>query len=219
MNVLNPEFQTDLLKVILQDHSFLINHRNLIDSNLFKDDIEKVIVDHVLRFFDKFNFTPSENSLLNYILDNGYESDSVKKALDKYYYETVKDIDYIIDSVYDFVKRNKLSSVILNCGRLLNDGKYDEIYNNIKEVVFNYNSDNDIGSLFWDEVKDVLDRIDIKESFIPTGLNELDEILEGGAARGTLNVIITPPNKGKSTLLVNLGKNAVLNGFNTDNTL
>jgi replicative DNA helicase len=59
----------------------------------------------------------------------------------------------------------------------------------------------------------VLDTIDRTEKVVPTGMASIDNMLFGGTTRGTLNVIITPPNKGKSTFLINIGKYAALSGF------
>jgi replicative DNA helicase len=212
MNVLSTEFQTELTKAILQDHSFLQTQRHLISIDLFKDDVEKVLIKNTLEFYDKYASTPSKNSLNSYLIKHSYNYDDVNKEIDNYYENKVTDIDYIKDYVCDFVKKNKLKDVILRCGKLLDSGNYDEIYDRVKEVVFGYDNNNEIGSMFIEEAKSVLKQIDSVESYIPTGFDEFDEIMSGGAARGTLNVIITPPNRGKSTFLINIGKNAVLTG-------
>lgn len=213
MNILSPEFQTELLKVILQDHSFLQNYRNIISVDLFKDNIERELVRYTLNFFDKYNNTPAKNSLYNFMISDNFDIEDVKKETDYYYKEEIDNIEYIKDSTVDFVKKNKLKDVILKCGKLLEKSQYDEIYKSVKDIVYGFNTDDDIGDFFWESKKQVLEQIDLQEPFIPTGINELDDVMSGGAVRGTLNVIMAPPNRGKSTLLINIGKNAVLNGF------
>ena len=213
MNVLTPEFQTSLTKAILQDHSFLPNYRSFIDKSLFKDDFEFVLVKYALSFFDKYKSTPSPGSLFNSIVKDGYVAEDLD-GMQSYYEDKVEDLDFIRDHVLDFIKKTRLRDVILNSNQLLDRGDYDSIYDSIKEVVFSHAGDDGIGSVFWEDKKSVLEQLDIVEPFIPTGINELDDVLNGGAIRGTLNVVITPPNRGKTTTLVNLGRNAVLQGRN-----
>lgn len=213
MNILSTEFQTELTKAILQDHSFLLTNRKFIGEGLFKDTFEHELIKKILVFFDKYNCSPSETSLFEMFIKDGYAAEDVKDSIHEYYLNPVKDISFITDSICDFVKRTRLRDIILNSVKLLDKGKYDKIYEDIKEAVFINTTGDDIGSLFWEDKKKVLENLDIIEPFIPTGFTELDTIMFGGCVRGTLNVVITPPNRGKTTTLVNLGKNAVLNGY------
>lgn len=212
MNVLNPEFQTDLLKVILQDHAFISTNRSIISIDLFNDETEKVLILYILKFYDKYTSVPSFNSLINFMTSENYDAEEIIDIIKPYYKDVVKNISFIEESICDFVKRSRLKNAILQCSNLLGEGNYDQIYKNIKDVVFSDLGD-DVGSFFWDNKQQVLTSMDSKEQNIPTGIHDIDDEMSGGAARGTLNVIITPPNKGKTTLLINIGKYAALEGF------
>ena len=119
-------------------------------------------------------------------------------------------IEYIENATIDFVKKSKFKDALIESTKLLDKSEYETIVKKVKEVFDEFTSGEDIGSLFWGDAKSVLKSLDVKEDSIPTGVHDLDDVLTGGAKRGTLHVVITPPNKGNSTLLVNVGKYAVL---------
>lgn len=214
MNLLNPEFQTSLTRAILQDHSFLKKHRNILHYNLFKDKLENEVIKYTISYFDKYNNTPSRNILIDFMSKDGFDIEDTNNKVGYLYDEKIKDITYISDSIRDFVKKTKLKDVLVNSVKLLDENKYDIIYRDVKNVITEFENEDDIGDLFWNSTKGVLQNLDVKGDYIPTGLHGIDEIISGGALRGTLNVVITPPNKGKTTFLVNIGKYAALNGFN-----
>lgn len=214
MNVLNPEFQTKLTQAILQDHAFLKKNRVNIDGSLFKDKLENEVIRYVLKYYDEYKCTPSREILSDFMHKEGsYDfEDTIEQV--GYLYEKTSDIEYIENATIDFVKKSKFKDALIESTKLLDKSEYETIVKKVKEVFDEFTSGEDIGSLFWGDAKSVLKSLDVKEDSIPTGVHDLDDVLTGGAKRGTLNVVITPPNKGKSTLLVNVGKYAVLNGFN-----
>lgn len=213
MDTLNPEFQTELARAILQDHSFLNKHRKLIDPVLFKDKVEHELIRNLLKYYDEYKSTPSRNVLFDYVSKTGYQIESLEEDCEHLYEDRAQDITYIADSLQDFVRKTRIKDTLLESMQLLEKGDYGGIYKKIKTSINDYDGFDDIGSYFWEEGKNILKSLDQQDDCIPTGLYELDEKMSGGAMRGTENVIVTPPNKGKTTTLINIGKYAVLNGY------
>jgi len=213
MQILGSDFQTNLTRLILQDSSFLLNHRGVIDIALFEDSVEKVLVKECLFFFDKYNSTPSDKTMQSILTKRNYLAEEIEDSLDKYYTVPVIDSNFVCDFICDFVRRMAVRDALLTCSDMLEEGNCDEILEIIKKAVFKGSNTNTAGSVFWDQIEKVIESIDVQEQFIPTGIASLDSILGGGMVRGTLNVIITPPSRGKSTVLVNLGRMAVLSGY------
>jgi replicative DNA helicase len=213
-NVLEPDFQTSLLKTIVQDTAFLSRHRALLEEKMFKDAGERDIAKRVIAFYDKYLSTPSKTSLVQVFTDEGFDRDDVKERIAPYYDNEIRNTDYIRDKTLEFVRKIRLQDTLVSCTRLLDAGDFSGILDSIRKVVGDFESGDDLGDLFWKNKKKVLQALDVKEDFIPTGLSWLDEALDGGPRRGTENVIVTPPNKGKTTMLVNIGKYAALAGFN-----
>jgi len=93
-----------------------------------------------------------------------------------------------------------------------NDGNYEQIVEIIKKAVM-VGTAPSVGHDFFEDVEARF--ITTKREVIPTGLSELDkkEILQGGAGKGELNVVLANTGVGKSHLLVALGANALKQGF------
>jgi len=213
MDTLNPEFQTELAKAILQDHAFLPKHRRLVNHKLFKDKTESEVMRHALDYYDKYKCVPFKNVLLDYMSHKGYDIESLDEGSAYLFDGEVHDLSYIADSLQEFSRKARIKDTLLESMDLLKKGDYASIYRKIKESVVDYEGFDDVGSFFWDDVKSTIIGMDRKEEYIPTGISDVDNRMSGGAIRGTENVIVTPPNKGKTTILINIGKYAVLNGF------
>ena len=209
---LTPEFQTELLKAILQDHSFLKQHRKILHEDQFQDHNERSLSSHVFDYYDKYKSTPDKGILFDYLGKNGYDIEDLDESTE-YLYKPARNITYISDSIKEFVKVSALRDALIESMDLLNDGNYDAINTTIRQASNKYEEMDDIGEMFFDDVKSILTSMDDTRQAIPTGIVELDDFMSGGGQRGTLNLIVTPPNKGKSTTLINFGKQAVFAGY------
>lgn len=213
MEILSPEFQKSTLRLMLQDASFLKRYRGIIDTNLFKDETDSEIVGCVLSFYDKYGSTPSHKSFELYLERVGYDITDSEEYLEQVFTEKVPNASFVEDSLKEFIRTTRLHDAMREGVELLKNKQYDALVDKIKKAAVSV-GDGELGRNLLDDTRRVLDSLDIKEVFIPTGLSRLDEKMGGGAVRGTLNVVITPPNRGKSTTLVNFGKNALLRGYN-----
>lgn len=211
---MTPEISENLLRVVVQDHSFLQTHYRYVNSEMFSFKPHQVISKFVLKFFDKYKSTPSSTALRGFLED--YEKGASKELedeIDILYSEKVSDISYYKNHVKDLYNQTKVTKALHRGMELVKSGKYDEIYKELRDAISNINSDDGLGDLFWKEKESILKSLDVKEDVIPTGFWEWDERLSGGAARKTENVIIAKPGGGKSTVLINIGKNAVMRKY------
>lgn len=212
MDILSPEFQSELLRVVVQDHAFLLNNRSLIDPKYFKDKTDALIAKSVVAYFDKYNATPNRATLIDVLVKKGFNPEAGEAAVDALFTEKVTQHGYIRDSLRQFVQSNELRDVLAKCQEHLQFGRLDAVLHDVRECVSKFQSDAGVGDDFFATAKATIASFDRKEQSISTGIHALDEKMSGGGIRGTLNVILTPPNKGKTSTLVNLGKAAVLGG-------
>jgi replicative DNA helicase len=73
-------------------------------------------------------------------------------------------------------------------------------------------AEKDDGTSISDEVEDVLQK-DFRNP-IPTGINGIDDLTDGGLSRGELGVILAPYGIGKSTILTKMANTAYNEGYN-----
>lgn len=213
MDVLEPSFQTEVLRCVLQDHSFLINNRKNLSEDLFQDRAEKDLVKVILNYFDEFRSMPSKTVLQTVLKKEKLKFDVLWGAAEEVYKESARDVPFVSHHVREFVNKSRVRDVLIDGMDHLKRGEYDSIYMALKDVMANMDSADGVGDLFFKEAKNLISSFDRKEQFVPTGLYALDEKISGGGVRGTLNVILTPPNRGKTTMLVNIGKYAALQGY------
>ncbi len=131
------------------------------------------------------------------------------------------DDDYLKKSFYSWLTYNNMKGKMYGAIDYIRD--MDEIdYNNtelvaskLKEIMadatlMNYDDEN-IGLDFFDVESHIQD---ISQSKVPTGWQSIDELLNGGWTRKTLNIIVGGSNSGKSLWLCNIGVNAAEHGKN-----
>jgi archaellum biogenesis ATPase FlaH len=131
------------------------------------------------------------------------------------------DDDYLKKSFYSWCTYNNMKSKMyeaIDWIRDMNEIDYnntESIANKLREVManvtlMNYDDEN-IGLDFFDPESHVQDT---NHSKIPTGWHSIDELLNGGWSRKTLNIIVGGSNSGKSLWLGNIGVNAAEHGKN-----
>lgn len=132
-----------------------------------------------------------------------------------------KDDDYLKKSIYSWCTSNQIKQQMYKAIDWIRD--MDEIdYNNTEKVsaklrelmtdatLMNFD-DEDLGLDFFDVEAHIQDT---SQSKIPSGWHTLDDLLNGGWTRKTLNLIIGGSNSGKSLWLANIGVNAANHGKN-----
>jgi hypothetical protein len=131
------------------------------------------------------------------------------------------DDDYLKKAFYSWLTYNTMRTKMYGAIDYIRD--MDEIdYNNtelvaskLKEIMadatlMNYDDEN-IGLDFFDVESHIQD---ISQSKVPTGWQSIDELLNGGWTRKTLNIVVGGSNSGKSLWLCNIGVNAAEHGKN-----
>jgi replicative DNA helicase len=210
MKLLGSEFQLQVLRLIVQDYSFLDRYRNSINHSLFKDEEYKQVAKRAINFYDKYGTIPSRSSLSE-ILNEEYDEEDTGNIISECYKDVI-DPDYVKDKLSHFVKGVHINDTIKQAINFVKNEKYDDAQNVMQSCVDSFDGDS-IGTVFWEESKNVLYEIDNKQKLISTGIPSIDYLLNGGVARKTLNVWVAPPNRGKTAALINTGKNAVINGY------
>lgn len=215
MDPLSPEFKSELVRAILQDHSFLPAHRKWVDENSFTDDTERTLVTAALQYFDRYKAAPNKFVIID-TLSKKQDFDEVSEIVEPFYEKKAQNITYLADNLRDFQMKMRLKDALLGCMTHLKSGNYDAVLRDVRSAVQEFDDETGTGHLFFNNAKSVLEGLDRVEKYVPTGIPELDEKIGGGAMRKTLNVVLTPPNKGKTSTLINFGKYAVLGGFKVD---
>lgn len=202
-----------------------------VEPMCFKNAKIKFVFDRIRSFYlkqDKSGQVPSNHKIFELIrLDDpdgdAISSEYLKGLLNVDIGNIVqgKDDNYLKKSFYSWMTYNNMKLKMYEAADWLRD--MNEIdYNNTELIasrlrdvmstatLMNYDDEN-LGLDFFDAESHVQDT---SHSKIPTGWQSIDELLNGGWSRKTLNIIVGGSNSGKSLWLGNIGVNAAEAGKN-----
>lgn len=219
-----------ILAAFLREEKFAYKYVSVVDESMFDDFNHKVCINAYLHYIRQYNTLPSHEEMNSevhdyckkYRIDEAVESTClslVSKCINLEY-----NLSFINDNFIRFATRNKITSAILEAAKLLHD-KGEQIkeqdYNHIQDLIteaLSIKSRESEGIMFSEVADDPVtfirknNRYD-PETVIKTGIRSFDNRhIAGGPIPGEMYVVSAPPGRGKSTLLVNIGASAILQG-------
>ena len=206
-------FQTKVISSLLTDKKFLQTINDVLTDEYFSNTAHRWIVKEILKYFNKYNTTPTMEVLRTELkkIDNDVLQVSVKEQLREAYQASDDDLAYIEEEFSGFCKNQQLKRALLNSVDLLKAGDYDSI-RNIIDNALKSGQDKTLGHEYN---KDVESRYrDNHRMVIPTPWPILNDSLQGGLGNGDFGLIFGNPGGGKSWALVALGGAAVKLGYN-----
>jgi hypothetical protein len=201
-----------------------------VDPMNFKNSKIKFIFERIKNNYLKQEkpIVPSNHKILELIRLDDPDSDAISNDFLKGLLQVdignmiqSKDDDYLKKSFYSWLTYNSMKSKMyeaIDWIRDMNEIDYNNtelIATKLREVMtdatlMNFDDEN-LGLDFFDADSHVQD---INQSKIHTGWQSIDELLNGGWSRKTLNIIVGGSNSGKSLWLGNIGVNAAEHGKN-----
>jgi KaiC/GvpD/RAD55 family RecA-like ATPase len=214
---LGHNFQLKLINLIITDKSFAQSIVDVILSKYFDNQYFKLIMQMIKEYYEKYQTVPSFDTL-EQITHLEVTSEMAKK----YVMDMLKEVKgvsfedhlFIKEKSIKFCKQQELKKAIRKVEKIMENGdfeSYDKCEEYIREAISIGEGDN--GSL---DVFQNLDEV-LKDDFrypIPTGISGLDNLLNGGLAKGEIGVILAPTGVGKTTVLTKFANTAFNMGYN-----
>jgi KaiC/GvpD/RAD55 family RecA-like ATPase len=120
--------------------------------------------------------------------------------------------DWFLAEFEGFTRRQELERAILKSADLLEKGEFEPVEKLIKDAV-QISLTKDLGTDFWANPKDTLNKYFNKGGQVSTGWPQMDRILYGGFSRGELNIFAGGSGSGKSLVMMNLALNWLQQGL------
>lgn len=217
LGYLGLDFQLRLVAQILTDRKFANNIVDIISPNYFDDESLKIITATIKDAHEQDETIPDMGSLEFRLLENVKDDirrTSVISQLRRIKEANLNDTLYVQDTAMSFCKRKELQKSVKEIQQILDKGNLEE-FPKCEEILkkalqHGNNSDDDMD--VCDDIEEVL--ADDFRKPIPTGISKLDEIMDGGLAKGELGVIIAPTGFGKTTMVTKLANSAKNHGYN-----
>jgi len=211
----NKQFDSDIIIracSLLTNTDYLIKLIPIIDPTIPKQPELRWVFFTVKKFYGKYNKAPSFDILRDLLFKDNKLKDEEKDILNDFIQdmENVKpkrtSSEYYSDVLEEIIRTCYFSNIAKEVTSLVNDNKIEEAENLIAEMRAPKRLELDLAFIPQD-VKFIFEQ-KLEEQTIPTGINGLDSIIDGGLRIGELGVILSPTGYGKSMALVHFGAHA-----------
>lgn len=219
-----------LLAAFLREEQFYAQYSSVVDDTMFDSSPHKICINVYIDYINRYNNMPSEEEMYadleRYCRKYGMDASIQQQAIETLIrcYKLNYSIEYARDHFIQFATTNKLTAAVIdaaktikNKGEELSERDYEKIQEQIEGALAIKARDVE-GVLFSEVADDPVKFIESnnrydKSSVVRTGIPTFDNAhVAGGPLPGELYVISAPPGRGKSTLLVNIGANAIISG-------
>lgn len=214
---LGYEFQVRLITQLLTDKKFANSIIDIISPNYFDDEYLRLISATIKDANEKYESIPDIHTLEARLMDR--ISDEIKKqyiisTLRKIKEANLNDSPWVQDMGMKFCKQQELKRSLKEIQKIIDKGRLEE-FNQCEEILrkaLEIGNHKDDGIDVFDNVDDVL--ADDFRKPIPTGIQGLDEYMDGGLAKSELGVILAPFGVGKTTMITKIANTAKNLGYN-----
>jgi replicative DNA helicase len=210
--VYGTSFQIKIIAALLSDKLYLQQISDIISPEFFESEANNWIVDTILVYYKEYKVPPTLDVFKTKALE--ITRDVMKMSIVEALREVMKytdseDLSYIKDETLKFCKNQCIKRAILDSVDALKKGDYDAI----KLKIDNAMKAGEPVPEGYDYVGSVETRYqEASRDTIPTPWPVVNDIAGGGFAKGELVIVVAGPGAGKSTMLMNLGAQALRSG-------
>jgi len=214
---LPQEMQLEVLAFVVRDKVVMSKFSGVLKERHFDSPIHRLIFRIAQAHFSEYKRVPLQRTLQNEIqrvldTEKSYVPDTYFwSEVAKVYNFTLQEREYTVDRVADFLTRQELIELnrvvrteISSPERALIAPVSQQF---CKLTAMAGGGDVDGTFLFRDLEQMVISKE--SEARVPTGFKRLDRALGGGLSESELGLVLAPPGRGKSALLIQFGASAV----------
>lgn len=217
---LGVEYQYKLILQILTDQRFANSIIDIIDPNYFQEQSMKIIVKTIKEAKEENDVIIDKQGLEYRLFANvsdEYNKRALISELRKIEDASLSDSIYVQQSALKFCKQQELKKSVSEISKIIEKGNiddYDECEKILRKALEHGTTHDDLTDVL-DNVESVL--LDDFRNPIPTGIEGLDEVMDGGLSKGELGIILAPFGVGKAQPL--FSKILTPNGWVTMNDI
>jgi len=214
---LGHNFQLKILNLIITDKLFAQSIVDSIQPKYFDNQYFKLIMQMMKEYHEKYQSLPSFEGI-EQLTQLEISSEMAKKCVIDMLKEikdsSFEDHLFIKEKTIKFCKQQELKKAIRKVESILEKGEfesYDRCEEYIRKAITIGDGNNGNFEVFHN-LEEVL-KDDYRHP-IPTGIDGIDNLLNGGLAKGELGVILAPTGVGKTTILTRFANTAFNMGYN-----
>lgn len=216
LGYLGETFQYRLTHEFMENHTFFEDLSSIVDQNMFTDPNLKTFVGVMKNYYEREGNVPSYDMMeieLRDISHSDKEIETYLAVLEKVHTSASDGVERTRKLAEKFFRQQNIIKTANEILKIAGNGdidKYDACVGLLNDAMVK-GIHNDFGEGLFDHINETLS--DDYRIPIPTGIDKIDETLEGGLGKGELGVIIAPSGIGKSSMTTAMASHAALNGF------
>lgn len=208
-------FQSKCIACLVTEQLFVERIFDILTPEYFESDANKWIVKTTMDYFVKYKSCPTIQVFS--IESDKIKGDVLKAAVEEQLknvymnYVASPDLKFISEQFLEFCKNQKMKNAIISSTDYLKLGEYDNIRKAVDEAL-KAGMERNLGHEYLIDIEKRMS--EMCRDTVKTHWEVIDQLLDGGLAKGELGFVVAPAGSGKSWLLTRLGAEAMKAGKN-----
>lgn len=219
LGYLGYKFQSELINQILHpaNKKFADRIIDIVHAKYFDNEYFRLIVAQIKDYYEKYEKIPTIDTLetiLKMEIKDKVTQDYVFEMLKEIRDLAVEDWEFVQSKALNFCRQQELKKANEKINKIVDNGEFDN-YETCAEILreaLSVGAEKDDGTSITENIESVLEK-DFRHP-IPTGINGIDQLTDGGLSRGELGVVLAPYGVGKTTILTKIANSAYNEGYN-----
>jgi replicative DNA helicase len=223
------DFESRIVALALRDGKLLKSCHHILKPEYFTSLVDKIIVGMALTHFEGYGSCLRDVAILKSVIAENVKEKRIREGeksevitrIKELFKSPVDNIDYVIDKVADFAKRQAIEAAMTKSIDFLDSGNFDKIEEAMVAAM-------KVGAKSESEAYDYFETIDartktrmkvltgeIKANGLPIGVPQFDNLLKAkGFGRKELTILMAAAKRGKTMAIWDIGKRWALMGYN-----
>ncbi len=192
------EFQSKCIAALLTDKLFVERILDILTPEYFETDSNRWIVNTIMEYFTQYKSQPTLQVFgikSEEIRSNVLKAAVIEQVKNVYrYHINSPDLKFISEQFLEFCKNQKMKNAINNSADYLKLGEYDKIRRVVDEAL-KAGMERNLGHEYLVDIEKRMS--EMCRDTIKTNWTVIDELLDGGLAKGELGFVVAPAGSGK----------------------
>ena len=203
-------FQIKSIVCLITRQNFIEQIFDILEEKYYDNDSLKWIVGQCKEYFHEYHAKITFDVFKAKINNIGHDilkTSVVESLKDVYKHLEANDLDFVQDKTLDFFRNQKLKNAIIESVDILDrDGDIEGIKRIIDEAM-SAGSERDFGHEYFEMIEERYS--EMARETISTPWDTINDLTQGGLAKGELGVVVAPAGAGKTWVLSKIGSEAL----------
>ena len=218
------ELQEVSIVALINDPYLLSKCVSEIKESYFENKHYRIIYRCLRKYYEKYSVVPSEREISLMIDNENLEEfgtkEEISETISKLYSQKVTSDDFMYEAVTEFIRRNRIEGSLTKIVEYVNNGSIDLdlVANELRDSIYvNFNKSKIVNLADVSNIREIRkEALGTTENpvIVKLFIDEMNKYFQyGGLIAGTLNLVVGPPGRGKTTMLINQGVSVAKQGY------